>query len=266
MQIIDTHTHYDDEAFEQDREALLESLPGKGIEKVIDVGATVDSAYEAFRLAKKWPHVYCALGVHPNEVGELTDEILSDFERLSGESKVTAIGEIGLDYHHEEPGREVQAVWFRKQIQLARRTGLPVIIHSRDAAQDTLELLREERAEEAGGVIHCYSYSPEMAQIYVSMGFYLGIGGVVTYPNARKLKETVQSVPMERILLETDCPYLTPAPHRGKRNSSLYLPHVVDAIASLRGMSAQEVIDITRENALRCFPKLKNPQEIQAAG
>lgn len=259
MQIIDTHSHYDDEAFGQDREALLESLPANGIEKVIDVGATVGSAYEAYHLSERWPHVYCALGVHPNEVGELTDEILEDFAKLSEQPKVTAVGEIGLDYHHEEPVREIQAVWFRKQIRLARRIGLPVIIHSRDAAQDTLNILREEKAEEAGGVIHCFSYSPEMADLYVRMGFYLGIGGVVTYQNARKLKEVVRNVPMERILLETDCPYLTPVPHRGTRNSSLYLPLVVEEIASLRGMSAQEVIDITHENALRCFPKLANP-------
>lgn len=258
MDIIDSHSHYDDEAFDEDRDALLESLPGHGIEKVIDVGASVESAREALRLAERWPHVYCALGVHPNEVGALTDAVLDEFGKQSVKPKVVAIGEIGLDYHHEEPERDMQAAWFRKQIRLAKRVGLPIIVHSREAAQDTLDIIKEEKAEECGGVIHCFSSGPEIAAIYVKMGFYLGIGGVVTYQNARKMKDVVRSVPMERILLETDCPYLTPMPHRGTRNSSLYLPLIAEEIASLRGISPQEVIDRTHENALRCFPKLKN--------
>ena len=257
--IIDTHAHYDSEDFDRDRDLLLGSFPEKGIEKVINAGASVRSARFGLELSEKWPHVYCALGVHPNDIfgeEELTEEILREFAELSKHPKVAAIGEIGLEYHYEEPPRDVQKHWFRRQIALAKEVGLPIIVHSRDAVQDTLDVIREEHAEEAGGVIHCFSAGPEVAAIYVKLGFYIGIGGVVTFKNGRKMKEVVQSVPMDRILLETDSPYLAPVPHRGQRNCSLYLPQVADAIAELKGLTREEVTEITRENALRCFPRL----------
>ena len=256
--IIDTHAHYDDEAFEQDRDILLGGFPEQGIEKVINSGASVASSREGLRLSQRWPSVYCALGVHPNELAELTDEILEEFQLLSAEPKVVAIGEIGLEYHYEEPPREIQALWFRKQIALAKRVGLPIIVHSRDAVQDTLDIIRETDAAEVGGVIHCFSAGPEIAECYVRLGFYLGIGGVVSFKNGKKLKEVVREMPLERLLLETDSPYLSPEPHRGKRNSSLNLPYVAAEIAALKGISPEEVIRQTHENALRCFPKLKN--------
>ena len=293
--IIDTHAHYDNEDFDQDREILVGSFPQKGIEKVINAGASVRGALRGLEMAEKWPHVYCALGVHPNDIfaasapvfedtpaaaetqeseagqsaadsapvwrnslqEDLTEEILSEFAELSKHPKVVAIGEIGLEYHYEEPDREVQKHWFRRQIALAKEVGLPIIVHSRDAVQDTLNVIREEHAEQAGGVIHCFSAGPEVAAIYVKLGFYIGVGGVVTFKNGRKMKEVVQSVPMDRILLETDSPYLAPVPHRGHRNCSLYLPQVAETIAELKGLTKQEVIDITHENALRCFPKLR---------
>ena len=297
--IIDTHAHYDNEDFDQDRENLVGSFPQKGIEKVINAGASVRGALRGLEMAEKWPHVYCALGVHPNDIfaasapvfdeepesedsgtagGEddasggagapgpvwrhsqkedLTEDVLRRFAELSSHPKVVAIGEIGLEYHYEEPDREVQKHWFRRQIALAKEVGLPIIVHSRDAVQDTLNVIREEHAEDAGGVIHCFSAGPEVAAIYVKLGFYIGVGGVVTFKNGRKMKEVVQSVPMERILLETDSPYLAPVPHRGHRNCSLYLPQVAEAIAELKGLTRDEVIEITRENALRCFPRLK---------
>ena len=254
--IIDTHAHYDSEDFDQDREILIESFPGKGIEKVLNAGASAASAWKGLEMAERWPQMYCALGVHPNELEGLSEEVLKEFAEKSGHPKVAAIGEIGLEYHYEEPPRDVQKIWFRRQIALAKEVGLPIIVHSRDAVKDTLDVIREEHAEEAGGVIHCFSAGPEVAEIYVRMGFYIGVGGVVTFKNGRKLKEVVQAVPMDRILLETDAPYLAPVPHRGHRNSSLFLPLVAEAVAELRGISRQEVIDITRENALRCFPKL----------
>ena len=279
--IIDTHAHYDNEDFDKDREILLNSFPEKGIEKVINAGASVRGALRGLEMAECWPQVYCALGVHPNaifaasapvfdepqtpasgfswkhmEQEDLTEEVLRKFADLSSHPKVVAIGEIGLEYHYEEPDREVQKHWFRRQIALAKEVGLPIIVHSRDAVQDTLNVIREEHAEDAGGVIHCFSAGPEIAAVYVKMGFYIGIGGVVTFKNGRKMKEVVQSIPMDRILLETDSPYLAPVPHRGHRNCSLYLPQVAETIAELKGISRQEVIDITRENALRCFPKL----------
>lgn len=254
--MIDTHAHYDDEAFEQDRDVLLGAFPQRGIEAVINSGASVDSSLIGLELSRRWPRVYCALGVHPNHVTELTDEILEHFAELSAFRKVVAIGEIGLEYHYEDPGRELQAVWFRKQLQLAKKLGLPVIVHSRDAVQDTMDLMREERAEEIGGVIHCFSAGVEVAEQYVKMGFYLGIGGVVTFKNGKKMKEVVREMPIEAILLETDCPYLSPEPHRGTRNSSLNLPYIVREIAAIKGIHEQTVIDITKENALRCFPRL----------
>ena len=281
--IIDTHAHYDNEEFDHDREILLGSFPEKGIEKVINAGASVRGVRRGLEMAEKWPHVYCALGVHPNDIfaasapvfeetpasadsapgwkntlqEDLTEEILREFAVLSKHPKVAAIGEIGLEYHYEEPDREVQKHWFRRQIALAKEVGLPIIVHSRDAVQDTLNVIREEHAEDAGGVIHCFSAGPEVAAIYVKLGFYIGVGGVVTFKNGRKMKEVVQSVPMDRILLETDSPYLAPVPHRGHRNNSLYLPQVAETIAELKGLTRDEVTEITRENALRCFPKLK---------
>ena len=305
--IIDTHAHYDNEEFDQDREILLGSFPEKGIEKVINAGASVRGVRRGLEMAEKWPHIYCALGVHPNDIfaasapafeeastaaetqekeastaaetqeneagqlaadsvpvwknnlqEDLTEEILREFAALSKHPKAVAIGEIGLEYHYEEPDREVQKHWFRRQIALAKEVGLPIIVHSRDAVQDTLNVIREEHAEDAGGVIHCFSAGPEVAAIYVKLGFYIGVGGVVTFKNGRKMKEVVQSVPMDRILLETDSPYLAPVPHRGQRNCSLYLPQVADAIAELKGLTREEVTEITRENALRCFPKLNS--------
>ena len=256
--IIDTHAHYDDESFDEDRDALIRGMRDHGVSKVLNAGASLSSAYEGLRLSEKYPEVYCALGVHPNEIAELTE---ADMDRIAADAalpKVAAIGEIGLEYHYEEPGRELQKRWFRRQIALARAVKLPIIVHSRDAAQDTLDILREERAEEAGGVIHCFSYSAEVAKICVSMGFYIGIGGVVTFKNGRKMKETVETVPMERILLETDSPYLAPVPYRGKRNCSWYLRYVAEEIGKLRGISTEEVIRITEENAYRAFPKLGN--------
>ena len=259
--IIDTHAHYDDESFDQDRELLLQNLPAEGIGKVLNAGASVDGALRGLALAERFPNVWCALGVHPNEIfpeqgTPVSDQVLERFASLSVNPRVAAIGEIGLEYHYEEPDRETQKLWFRKQIALAKQVGLPIIVHSRDAVQDTLNVIREEHAEDAGGVIHCFSAGPEVAAIYVKLGFYIGVGGVVTFKNGRKMKEVVQSVPMDRILLETDSPYLAPVPHRGHRNNSLYLPQVAEAIAELKGLTRDEVIEITRENALRCFPKL----------
>lgn len=260
--IIDTHAHYDDHSFDEDRALLLPALPAEGIGKVINAGASVDGAMRGLLLAEQYPHVYCALGVHPNEIvpeegTPVSEEVMRRFAELSVHPKVVAIGEIGLEYHYEEPPRELQKQWFRRQIALAKETELPIIVHSRDAIQDTLNVIMEEKADEAGGVIHCFSAGPETALRYVKLGFYIGVGGVVTFKNGRKMKEVVQAVPLERILLETDSPYLAPVPHRGQRNSSRYLPYVVSAIAELKGITKEEVIAATEENAYRCFPKLR---------
>lgn len=251
--IFDTHAHYDDEAFDEDRELLLNSFEENGIEAVTNVGASMKSSRQTLELTKQYPHVYGAIGVHPNETGELNEENINWLKENASMKKIVAIGEIGLDYHWDEPDHETQKTWFIRQLNLARETSLPVIIHSRDAAMDTLDIMKEEQARDMGGVIHCFSYSKEMAREYLSMGFYLGIGGVLTFKNAKKLKEVVEYMPMKQMVLETDCPYLAPDPHRGKRNSSLYLPYVVEAVSQIKKISKDEVIEITNQNAKRLY-------------
>ena len=251
--IFETHAHYDDEAFEQDRKELLSGLQDAGIEAVVDISANIQGVKHTLELINQYPFIYGAVGVHPSETGELNHTLLNWLEEMARKPKVVAIGEIGLDYHWEEPEKEVQKHWFIRQLDLARRVKLPVVIHSRDAAKDTLDIMKEGKAEETGGVIHCFSYGTDMAREYLNMGFYLGIGGVVTFANAKKLKEVVKYMPMDRLVLETDCPYLSPVPNRGKRNSSLNLPYVVEAVSQLKGILPQEVISVTNENAKKLY-------------
>lgn len=250
--IFDTHAHYDDEAFDQDRETLLDSMKNRGVEYIVNIGADIASSKLTVGLLRRFPNVYGAIGVHPDSVGEITEE---DFEWLKHaiyKPKIVAVGEIGLDYHWSD-AKELQKEWFIRQMELARAAGLPIVVHSRDAAADTLDVIRANKADEIGGIIHCFSYGKEMAKEYLDMGFYLGIGGVVTFKNAKKLKEVVEYAPIEQLVLETDCPYLAPEPNRGKRNSSLYLPYVVNEIAAIKKMSPNDVIDITCENAKKVY-------------
>lgn len=251
--IFDTHAHYDDEAFDEDRDALLSSLQPQGIEAVVNIGASIQTTKNTLELMEKWPFVYGAAGVHPSETAELDDQLLNWLKTVSKTPKIVAIGEIGLDYYWEEPEHGIQKEWFVKQLNLAREVKLPVVIHSRDAAKDTLDIMKAEHSEEIGGVIHCFSYGVEMAREYLNMGFYLGIGGVLTFNNAKKVKEVVEYMPMDRIVLETDCPYLAPVPNRGKRNSSLNLPYVVDAVSRIKNIPPEEVIDITNRNARQLY-------------
>lgn len=251
--IFESHAHYDDEAFDGDREALLSSLQEQGISTVINIGASLAGSEASVRLAEEYPFIYGAVGVHPGEIGELNEERFVRLRMLCDHEKVIAVGETGLDYHYPEPDKALQKKWFERQLLLARETGLPVIIHSREAAQDTLDMMKALDAGEIGGVVHCFSYGKEMAREYLNMDFYFGIGGVITFPNAKKLKEAVEYIPMEKILLETDSPYLAPQAHRGERNSSLNLPYVVEAIAEIKGVSCKEVERITQENARRLF-------------
>ena len=247
--IFDTHAHYDDERFDEDREKLLDSMESRGIGTVVNVSASFKSCFQTLSLAGRFPHVYAAIGIHPNEVGELDEEKFQTVREYAMKPKVVAIGEIGLDYYWMEPKAEIQKEWFKRQLDLARELKLPVVIHSRDAAKDTLDILKEKNAGEIGGIIHCFSYSMDMAREFMDLGFYLGIGGVVTFKNSKKLKEVVQKMPLERMVIETDCPYLAPEPVRGTRNSSLNLPYIVNEIAELKGISSPDVINITERNA-----------------
>ena len=251
--IFDTHAHYDDPVYEKDREELFEAMRAEGVGMITDIGADIASTKKAAELSNAYDFVYAAAGVHPSEVYFLEEADMDFLLEMAKNPKVVAIGEIGLDYHYEDTVREVQKKWFIRQLELAKEVKLPVVIHSRDAAQDTLDIMKDIHAEDIGGVIHCFSYGWEMAKIYLDMGFYLGIGGVVTFKNAKKLKEVVQRAPMERLVLETDAPYLAPEPYRGKRNASHYLKYVAEEIAALRSMAPDEVIHITEENGKQMY-------------
>jgi TatD DNase family protein len=254
MKIFDTHAHYDDEAFEQDREALFDSMFANHIETIVNVGASRKGCEDSIELAEGHEHIYAAIGIHPEEVEALT---YKDMEWLRKNAlanpKIVAIGEIGLDYHYPEPGKDIQQMWFKEQLRVAAEVKKPVIIHSRDAFADTVQCMRAEHAEQIGGVVHCYAYSKESARDFLNMGFYFGIGGVLTFKNARKLVEAVNFLPMDRLLLETDCPYLAPEPKRGKRNDSGNLPFVIKKLAEIKEMEEQEIIDITNQNARKLF-------------
>lgn len=251
--IFESHAHYDDKAFEEDRDMLLQSLQENGIDTVINVGAGMGSCKMTIELMDKYSFIYGAIGIHPSETGELDEENFEWLKRSCSHRKTVAVGEIGLDYHYKEPEHSIQKKWFERQLEMARALELPVIIHSRDSARDTLDIMKSHHAEDLGGVIHCFSYTKEIAREYLDMGFYFGIGGVITFANAKKLKEAVEYIPIEKILLETDSPYLAPEPNRGKRNSSLNLPYIAKEIALLKGLEFEEVAAITHENAQRLF-------------
>lgn len=250
--IFESHAHYDSHQFEEDRVELLNSMQEQGVGTIVNVCADWDSVTEVVEMAQKYPFMYAAVGLHPDEVGELNDERFEFLKSQCQQEKVVAIGEIGLDYYWDNESHDVQKQWFVRQLELARELGLPVIIHSRDAAEDTLKIMKEH-AQGLRGVIHCFSYSKELAEEYVKMGFHIGIGGVVTFKNGKKLKEVAEVVPLERILLETDCPYLAPEPYRGKRNSSLYIPHIAQAIADIKGVTCEEVVAQTEQNGKSLF-------------
>lgn len=253
--IFETHAHYDDERFDEDRDILIEKLFRENICNIINVGASIESTKTTIALAKKYENMYAAAGVHPSDIAGLNEETLAWLKEQTKDPKVIAVGEIGLDYYwdKEEEVQKAQRYWFAQQMGLARESQLPVIIHSRDAAEDTMRVMKEVHAEEIPGVIHCYSYSPEMAKEFIKMGYYIGVGGVVTFKNAKKLKETVMQIPLERILLETDSPYMAPEPHRGSRNDSGNLVYVAEKIAELRGITAKEVENATLANARKLF-------------
>lgn len=245
----DTHVHYTDRQFDKDRASLLKELE-KDFYAIVEIGCDYKTSKDALNLSREYDFVYATVGIHPSDVKRSK---LSDFEWLkehAGEDKVVGIGEIGLDYHwdkeYEVQLRQKRA--FIVQMQIAKDQQLPIVIHSREAAKDTLDIVKEH-GRDLKGIMHCYAYSYEMAKEYVKMGYYLGIGGVVTYNNAPRLHEVVEKIPLEHLVLETDCPYLAPVPHRGKRNSSLYLDLVVDKIAELKGIDRERVLEQTCMNA-----------------
>lgn len=250
--IFDTHAHYDDKQFDEDRELLLSEMPNLGVGAIVNVGASLSGCRRALELAAEYPFVYAAIGVHPDEVGFLNEETFAQLESWCRNDKVVAVGEIGLDYYWDTEPREMQKEWFIRQLGLARKMELPVNIHSRDAAEDTFQIMRDH-AEGLEGIIHCFSGSKELAAEYVKLGFYIGVGGVVTFKNGKKLKKVVEETPLSRIVLETDCPYLAPEPYRGKRNHSGYIKYVAEEIARLKGVAYDEVLEQTELNARKIY-------------
>lgn len=251
--IFDSHAHYDDAQFDEDRMDVLSHLKDAGVAKVVNISNGWDDLLKTLELIKQVPFLYGTVGIHPCKVSELNDERMEQMRDFCSGDKIVAVGEIGLDYYWMSDPKEVQKEWFIRQLRLAKEVNLPVVIHSRDASQDTFDIMKAEHAGTTGGVIHCYSGSVEMAREYVKMGYFLGIGGVVTFKNSKTLKKVAAEIPLEHIVIETDCPYLAPTPYRGKRNSSEYLPMVVEEIARLRGISTEEVERVTYENAMRLY-------------
>jgi TatD DNase family protein len=253
MKIFDTHAHYDDAAFQEDQETLLLNMHAQGVERIVNIGSSMSNSKEIVEMVQKYDFLYGAVGVHPEDVDQLCPEDMEELKILSRKDKILAIGEIGLDYHYEGFDKDSQKHWFVEQLNVAKQQKLPVVIHSRDAAKDTLDIMKAEHAGTTGGVIHCFSYGVEMAREYLNMGYYLGVGGVLTFKNGKKLKEVVAYAPLDRILIETDAPYLAPVPFRGKRNCSLYLQYVAEEIAAIKGVDVEMVYEATYENAVRMY-------------
>lgn len=250
--LFDTHAHINDPAFDEDREEILLGLQDKGVGMVMNVGCCLESSLDCIRMAEKYPFIYASVGTHPDSADEVDDTVIAQYRKLCAENeKVRAIGEIGLDYYYETVPREVQIRAFRMQMELAREIGMPVIIHERNAHDDGMRVVKEFK--DVTGVFHCYSGSAEMARQLVDMGWYIGFTGVLTFKNARKAVETAQRIPLERIVLETDCPFMAPEPFRGKRNDPGYLYRMAERLAELRGISIEEVHAITTENAKRLY-------------
>ena len=248
---FDSHAHYDDARFDQDRTELLSALPGQNISGVINAGSCMASSRASILLAESYPYIFAAAGVHPHNVSDMTEADLDSLRLLCQHKKTLALGEIGLDFHYDNSPRDSQRLWFGKQLALAKSLDMPVVIHSREAAAETMAILKESAV--TIGVLHCYSGHLPMTLEYIEMGFYIGIGGVVTYKNAKKTRETAAGIALDRLLIETDAPYLSPVPFRGKRNDSTKLSHIAAAIAEARGITAEAVAAATAENARRLF-------------
>lgn len=252
--LIDTHTHLDDARYESDREAVIARARETGIDSMITIGCDLSTSQAAVALADRYPFVYATVGVHPHEVKHIEDGWYNEFRRLAENKKVVAFGEVGLDYHYNYSSPKEQRDRFREQIQLARELGLPLVIHTREAQEDTIQILKDERSTEVGGVFHCFSGDAWLAKDALDLGFYLSFSGILTFQNAGMLRDIAKTVPLDRILIETDCPYLTPVPHRGKRNEPAFVRHVAEILAAVASVSdLDEIYRLTTENARRLF-------------
>ncbi|HBQ64269.1 MAG TPA: hydrolase TatD [Clostridiales bacterium] len=251
--LFDTHTHYDDPRYDADRDEIIRNAHARGVGLMLNASSELKSGIEGIRIAREYPFMVAAIGVHPHYAGSYSPDAEKEIRRRARDPKVVAVGETGLDYYYENSPKQAQKDCFASQIALARELKLPLVIHSREAARDTLDILRSENAQEAGGVLHCYGGSVETAALLLKMGFYFSFGGVLTFKNARQAKEVAAWLPLDRILVETDCPYLSPEPYRGQRNDSSLLIHVVKALAAIRGITVEEAEEATCRNGLELF-------------
>ena len=249
--LFDTHAHYDDRRFSDDRFDLLDSMLESGVSLILNSASSVRSTHFGIELAERYPFIFASAGVHPHDAKSMTDETVFELEKLCEHQKVVAVGEIGLDYHYDFSPRDVQRKRFREQLELARSLRMPVIIHEREALKDTLEIIAD--FTDLTGVFHCFSGSWETASLILNMGWYLSFTGVITFKNARRALEVLERMPTDRIMIETDCPYLAPEPKRGRRNSSLFLQYIASMVAQIRGISLEETAALTMENGLRFF-------------
>ena len=253
MELFDSHAHYDDRKFKGDVYEVITAAYKSGVKYILNAGSDISTSIRSVKLAEEFDFVFAAVGVHPHEVGKLKEDDLEEIEELCGNPKAVAVGEIGLDYYYDHSPRDLQKEWFQRQLDLAKNFNLPVIIHNREAHEDTMKILRQGAPFKAEGVLHCFSGSREMAKELMQLGFYISFGGSITFKNARKTVEVLENMPMDRILVETDCPYLTPEPFRGRRNDSSYVKLVAEKIAEIKGLTLEEVAKVTTENAKRLF-------------
>ena len=251
--LIDTHAHLDDARFDGDRDAMIARAREAGVEHFVTIGCDLTTSRAAVELADRYPFIYATVGVHPHEARQIGDSWYDDLRRLAQHKKVVAYGEIGLDYHYNHSPPKLQRERFREQITLARELRLPIVVHTREAQDDTIAILKEENAADVGGVFHCFSGDARLAKNALDLGFLLSFSGVITFQNATMLRDIVKTVPMDRILVETDSPYLTPAPHRGKRNEPAHVRLVAEKIAAIQGMTADQIAELTSQNARRVF-------------
>lgn len=251
--LFDSHAHYNDSKFNEDRYQILDMMQENNVGYIMNISDSMQSIDKVLEIAEKYPFIYASVGVHPEAARDLTENDISILKKYTEHKKVKAIGEIGLDYYYDDVEKSVQKKWFARQIELAKEVNLPVIIHDRDAHGDCMDILREHNVSEVGGILHCYSGSVEMAKKILDWGMYIAFGGTMTFKNARKVREVAKYVPIESIVLETDCPYLAPEPNRGKRNSSLYIHYVAEMLAEIKGISKEDAERITCENAKRVY-------------
>ncbi len=260
MKIFDTHAHLNDERFAADRDTLIRSCFEDNIALILNIGCCIESSYDSVALAKQYPGIYAAVGVHPHSAEEMNEEEFEKLKQLAKEDKVCAIGEIGLDYYYNNSPRDIQRYWFECQLAYAVEINMPVVIHNRDAQKDCMDILHKYDLTKSSGVVHCFSGSVEIAREVLKMGLYISIGGALTFKNASRLLHVAESVPLDRILLETDCPYLTPEPHRGKRNDPRETIYVAQKLAEIKNVSVDEVIKTTLQNGCDLF-RIKNPMQ-----